>query len=228
MGVENINDIDHEGGGSSAAEQSDEQFRDSYKVTQQQVAAIKAAEKRAHAKDDQLAKVLQRFLASSSDTDLMMLIAGCLGHNIAAGLILGLLALIEPEAMEEFKKMMGESVLLLAAPEVHEHALVTAQHFDAAHLPPHVKISINNWAKGILEFSFTQPTRVLATAVSPEGVLYPSLSLLAATILQRYLGSEGITAAITSTQPFTDLIIRNVIEKIRERMSGMKELAEGK
>lgn len=228
MGVENINDIDHEGGGSSAAEQNDEQFRDSYKVTQQQVAAIKAAEKRAHAKDDQLAKVLQRFLASSTDADLMMLIAGCLGHNIAAGLILGLLALIEPEAMEEFKKMMGESVLLLAAPAAHEHALVTAQHFDAAHLPPHVKISINNWAKGILEFSFTQPTRVLATAVSPEGVLYPSLSLLAATILARYLASQGITAAVTSTQPFTDLIIRNVIEKIRERMGGMKELGEGK
>lgn len=234
-GYENLNDFDSEGGGSSAAEQNDEVFRDSYRATQQFIAAIRKQEQNARKKDDQLAHVLMRLLQTHTNSGLMLLIARCLDHNIPAGFILGILALSVEEAQVEFEKLMGESIALLAAPPDHEtKALVEVHSFDAGALPPHVKKALDAWIRGLLEFGLTQPTRLIATAISPidretqtGGEVFPALSQLAAFIVQEFLAAEGFQFTVETTRPFAETLLKSVLLKIRERFAGIKELGAG-
>jgi len=234
-GIDSIGNFDDEGGGSGAAEKNQEQFRDSQKAKRQQIAAIKKAEKGARQKDGRVADVLMRFLQSNANTQLMLLISRCLAHNIPAGLILGILALTEDEARTEFEALMGEAVLLLNTPDDHEtRALVTMDAFDAANLPTHIKKAIDAWVRGLLQFGLTQPTRLLATAQSPTntetgegGIIFPDLAQLSAVVLQTQLASENITADIATTRPFAELLLKTVLEQIRERMGKTKELGSG-
>jgi hypothetical protein len=226
-GIEDLGALDGEEGGAGGAEQSDEVFRDQQKKTQAQIKAIKKAEASAKQKDHRLAGVLGKFLQSHSNTQIMLLIARCLDHNIPAGLILGLLALVEPEAQEEFEKLMGEAVQLLQAPAEGTHALVEQSEFSAEHLPQHVKLAIDSWGRGLLEFGLTQPTRLLATAWSPEKELFPSLAQLATFLLRQYLATEKINAEYDSTHAFAELLLRNVLTKISEQLGETKELGSG-
>lgn len=234
-GYEGINDVDNEGGGSQAAEQNDEQFRDQYRQTQQQVAAIRKAEQNARKKDDQLAHVIARLLATHTNSGLMLLIARCFDHNIPAGFILGVLALSVTEAQEEFEKLMGESIALLTAPpETETRALIEVNGFSASRLPPQIRQAIDAWVRGLLEFGLTQPTRLLATAVSPidpqtgeGGDVFPPLTQLGAMVMQEFLAKEGATVTIESTRPFVDSLIKNVMGKIHERLGHVKELGSG-
>jgi len=234
-GIDSLGNFDDEGGGSGSAEQSNEQFRESQKAKQQQIAAIKKAEKGARQKDGRVADVLMRFLQSQSNSQLMLLISRCIAHNIPAGLILGILALTEDEARTEFEALMGEAVLLLDAPEDHEtRALVTMDAFDAASLPAHVKKTIDAWVQGLLQFGLTQPTRLLATAQSPidqktkeGGIIFPDLVQLSSVVIQQYLAREQITADLATTRPFAELLLRNVLDTIAERIGDVKELSSG-
>ena len=226
-GIENLGALDDEAGGAKAAEQSDEVFRDQQKKTQQQVTAIKKAEANAKQKDHRLAAVLGKFLQNHSNTQIMLLIARCIDHNIPAGLILGLLALVEPEAQAEFEKLMGETAQLLQAPEEGTRALVAQQDFNSAHLPEHVKLALDAWGRGLFEFGLTQPMRLLTTAASPEGELFPSLAQLATFLLQQYLAGEKINTEYASTHEFAELLLKNVLAKIREQLGGTKELGSG-
>lgn len=226
--IENLNPLDNESGSPKASETSDEIFRDQQGKTQAAVKAIKKAEARAKKKDSQLAKVIGRFLMTNSNTQVMILIARCLGHNIPAGFILGLLALVEPEAQEEFEKLIRGSVQLFTAPEQGNHVLAERQgEFDTGRLPKQVKQAIDVWAQDLLEFSLTQPVRLLATAVSPEGDIFASLSQLATFLLQQYLASENINAEYKGTHNFAELLLKNIFEKVREQMKNTKELEEG-
>ncbi|MFH0776755.1 MAG: hypothetical protein V1936_04050, partial [Patescibacteria group bacterium] len=143
MSLENLNPLDDESGGSKAAEINDEVFRDQMRKTQKAQKALKKAEGKARAKDDRLAKVIGKFLQNRSNTGVMILIARCLDHNIPAGLILGILALVETEAQKEFEVVLGESAQILVAPKVGERALVAHADF-----PPEVKQALDVWSFG--------------------------------------------------------------------------------
>lgn len=235
-GFEGINDLDNEGGGSSAAEQNDEAFRDQYRQTQQQIAAIKKQEQNARKKDDQLAHVLMRLLQSQTNSGLMILIARCLDHNLPAGFIIGILALTVSEAQVEFEKVMGESIALLAAPPAHDtYALVEVHAFDAGQFPAHVKKALDAWMRGLLEFGLTQPTRLLTTAISPidretgeGGELFPALGQLTAMVAQEFLATEGFQFTVETTKPFAENLLKNILLKIHERLGGIKELTDGR
>ena len=164
MSLETLNPIDDESGGSKAAEISDEVFREQIRKAQKAQKALKKAEGKARAKDDRLAKVIGKFLQNRSNTAVMILIARCLDHNIPAGLILGILALVESEAQKEFEVILGENAQILIAPKINERALIKRADF-----PPEIKKALDLWSFGLLEFGLTQPARLLATAVSPQG-----------------------------------------------------------
>ncbi|MFH1375822.1 MAG: hypothetical protein ABIH35_04100 [Patescibacteria group bacterium] len=221
MGLEDLNPLDNEESGSKATEISDEVFRDQVKKAQKTQKALKKAEGKARAKDDRLAKVIGKFLQTQSNTAVMLLISRCLDHNIPAGLILGILALVEPEAQKEFEVVLGESAQLLEAPQVDKREIVKAGEF-----PPHIKQATDVWGFGLLEFGLTQPTRLLATAVSPEGELFPSLLKLTSFILREYLEKEKVEIEFAKIQTFSEFILQGVLKRISKQMEETRELKE--
>jgi hypothetical protein len=227
MGLEELGALDNEESGAKATEVADEVFRENQKKTQATQRAMKKAEDSARKKDGQLAKVIGRFLQTHSNTAVMLLIARCLEQNIPAGFILGILALVELEAREEFEALLGEAaVKLLDTPQQEEE--VNTHALTASELPSHVKRAIDAWAEGLFAFGMTQPIRLLTTASSSEGELFPSLVQLTAFILEQYLAGEKVTLEHENAREFGKLILRNLLEKIENQVSQTGELAAGK
>ncbi|MFA6458168.1 MAG: hypothetical protein WCV72_02130 [Patescibacteria group bacterium] len=222
MSLESLNPIDDESGGSKATEISDEVFREQIRKTQKAQKALKKAEGKARAKDDRLAKVIGKFLQTRSNTAAMILISRCLDHNIPAGLILGILALVEVEAQKEFEVVLGENAQILIAPKVGERTLVAHTDF-----PPEVKNALDVWSFGLLEFGLTQPARLLATAVSPEGELFPSLVKLTTFVTRDFLVERKIELEFTRIEQFADFILKSVLLKIKNQIEATKSLGGG-
>ena len=227
MGLEELNPLDNEEAGAKATEVADEIFRENQKKTQATQKAMKKAEDSARKKDGQLAKVIGRFLQTHSNTAVMLLIARCIEQNIPAGFILGILALVEPEAREEFAALLGsEAVKLLDTKREAEE--VATKALTASELPSHVKRAIDAWAEGLFAFGMTQPIRLLTTARSPEGELFPSLLQLTAFILEQYLEGEKVILQHENAREFAKLILSNLLEKIENQVSQTGELEAGK
>lgn len=223
MGLEELNPLDNEESGSKATEVADEVFRENQKKTQAAQKAMKKAEDSARKKDSQLAKVIGRFLQTHSNTAVMLLIARCLDQNIPAGFILGILALVEPEAREEFAALLGEAaVQLLDTPQQTETKALTLKE-----LPLHVKRAIDAWVEGLFAFGMTQPTRLLTTAASSEREIFPSLLQLTAFILEQYLSSQKVELQHDNAREFAELILRNLLEKINNQVNQTRELESG-
>lgn len=223
MDLESLNPLDNEEGGAKAAETSDEVFRDKIRKTQKAQKALKKAEGKARAKDDRLAKVIGKFLQTQSNTSVMLLISRCLDHNIPAGLILGILALVEVEAQKEFEVVLGESAQLLEAPEIGNRALVKSGEF-----PPEIKQALDVWSFGLLEFGLTQPTRLLATAISPEGEIFPSLLQLNTFIIRDFLEEKKVEIEFKKIEEFAEFVLHSILGKIKLQMEETKALGEGK
>lgn len=229
MGLEDLNPLDNEESGAKATEQSDEVFRDKQRKAQAAQKAFKKAEGKARQKDDQLAKVIGHFLQSQSNTAVMLLIARCLDHNIPAGLILGVLSLVEPKAQTEFENVLEDSEKFLkAGPNETENAPTQAlSEQDTDHLPPNVKKKINTWTGQLLEFSLTQPQRILSTTISPSGDLFPNLSQLCTFILQQYLEQEKLPAGYENVNAFSEILLKSVFGKVQNYLLMTKELNAG-
>ncbi len=221
MGFEDLNPLDDESGGAKAAEISDKVFRDKIRKSQKAQKALKKAEGKARAKDDRLAKVIGKFLQTQSNTAVMLLISRCLDHNIPAGLILGILALVEAEAQKEFEVVLGESSQLLTAPEIENRELVKSGKF-----PPEIKNALDVWSFGLLEFGLTQPTRLLATAISPESKIFPNLLKLTAFILRDFFEEKKFEIEFSKTEEFAEFVLRSVLGKIKQQFEQTAELSD--
>ena len=221
MGLEDLSPLDNEESGGKAAEISDEVFREKMKKTQKSQKALKKAEEQARAKDERLAKVIGKFLQTQSNTAVMLLIARCLDQNIPAGLILGILALVESEAQKEFEVVLGESAQLLEAPRVENRTLMKSQEFQ-----PEIKQALDVWSFGLLEFGLTQPTRLLATSISPEDKLFPSLLKLNTFIIRDFLEKRNLNLEFTKIEKFAEFVLQGVLEKIKQQLEKTKVLKE--
>jgi hypothetical protein len=220
MGLEDLSALDNEESGAKATEISDEVFRDKMQKTQKSQKALKKAEGKARAKDDRLAKVIGKFLQTQSNTGVMILISRCLDQNIPAGLILGILALVESEAQKEFEVVLGESSQLLAAPEIENRELVKSGEF-----PPEVKQALDVWSFGLLEFGLTQPARLLATAISPDGDIFPSLAKLNSFIIRDFLEEKKVELDFDKIEHFAEFVLKSVLGKIKLQFETTKSLA---
>jgi hypothetical protein len=211
MGVEDLNPLDNEESGGKAAEISDEVFHDKQRKATATRKAMQKAEASARKKDSQLAKVIGRFLQTHSNTAVMLLIARCLEQNIPAGFILGILALVEDEAKEEFEALLGEAVALLDSPKEKNTA---SKALAVNELPHHIKQAIDAWVEGLFAFGITQPTRLITTASSDAGEIFPSLIQLTTFVLQQYLEKEKVELQHENAKGFAGLILKNLLERV--------------
>jgi hypothetical protein len=221
MGLEDLSALDNEESGAKATEISDEVFRDKMQKTQKSQKALKKAESKARAKDDRLAKVIGKFLQTQSNTGVMILISRCLDQNIPAGLILGILALVESEAQKEFEVMLGEASQLLATPEIDNRELAKSEEF-----PLEIKQALDIWSFGLLEFGLTQPARLLATTISPDGDIFPSLTKLSSFIIRDFLQDKKVELKFAKIENFTEFVLKSVLGKIKLQFETTKSLAK--
>ena len=250
MDIEGLSEDSHAEGGGAPTEKAQEAFRDAQKAGAQQAAQQKIQEQNARQKEDRITALIRRLLNSNTDSDILLLLSRCLGKNIPAGFLVGILALIEQEARDEFEHLIGKPLLpsgmaeasaeyqalaLAVGAHTHQHttaeptttALMRPEDFDTKKLPPHIKAAISSWAAGLLSFAESQPTRTIVTTRAPDGSLYLPLLQLTAVILQKFLATEHIEAPREPLREFGELLIKSVLDRVESETGERMKLGGG-
>lgn len=252
--IEGLNENYSPEDSSKASEQASERFREQQAKGAAAAAAQKKREQSFKQKEDRIAAVLRKLLADGKQGDLLLLIARCLGKNIPAGFILGVIALVIEEAEKEFTELIGRPLLspaqharelaLLGPGEpatssesaeessqalarVEGGALATQADFNPNRLPLEIKAAIEAWGFGLLEFARTNPARVLGTCRSMEKVLFPDLTNLAAAVLRTFLAREGLNAPLPAMQDFAELLLTGVLDRLESEQNETRKLGSG-
>lgn len=162
-----------------------EKFKERMKAAAAQIQAIKKEEKKRKKKEDELVKILLKFIQHSQKRDLVLLISRSLEKNIPANFILAIVLL----GNEDIQKEVGEFLMLpgmkeqieatmnaRAGQDAQGHAQGTngAQAVQGAHslmffqddasLPLKVRIEVDHWMSNMLYQASESPGKLLSTA----------------------------------------------------------------
>lgn len=155
-----------------------EKFKERMARAAAQIQAIRKEEKKRKKKEDELVKILLKFIQNSQKKDLVLLISRTLEKNIPANFILAVVLL----GNEEIQKEIGEYLMLPGSqsqaqsqatdrsegqptdfnPTANEKALIFFEGDKT--LPLKVRIEVDNWIKGLIYQASESPYKLLATA----------------------------------------------------------------
>lgn len=217
-----------------------EKFKEKMKAAAAQIAQIQKEEKRQKQKEDELAKILLKFVKTSQKTDLVLLISRALEQNIPANFILAIILLSNPEIASEIK---GNFLLLKdkieeLSEEGQEKSLIFFK--DDKTLPLKNRIEMDNWLKNMLIQAEEKPLKLLRFAydivevpIETEEeyfneedrptkeikVLKTILVQLAVFILREYLEQNNISKAMMDLHDFVEFVLKGILNKVDENLN---------
>lgn len=231
--------------GEGMSEAAFEALRERMAAAAAQIAQIKKEEGKQKKKEDELLKVLLRFVKTSSKTDLVLLISRVLEQNIPANFILSIIVLSNPEIHLEvgnFKMLdheQGTSAQDSGSPQ--KNALVFFSANDDT-LPLKVKIELDNWMKNLLLQSEENPQKLLKTAYQIEMKelpkewdfedtkyerierVQPVLVQIVTFVMREFLEQNNISEPFEKLYDFAKFIITGILNKTKENLEGRKLL----
>ncbi|MBU0668241.1 hypothetical protein KJ835_03910, partial [Patescibacteria group bacterium] len=155
-----------------------ERFKERMRAASAQLAALQKQEQKQKKSEEELIKILQKFIKSGKKKDILLLVLRLLEMNVPAGFIVGLLIISNPE----MQRQLG--IKLLAAPQNTPAAsaqnAASAENPDSSPdlpdiyiggevLPLKIKIAIVTWVNEIAKKIDDQPHRCLKTLIDPDG-----------------------------------------------------------
>jgi len=234
-------------------EKSFEKFKERMARAAKQIQAIKKEEKKRKKKEDELVKILLKFIQSSEKKDLVLLISRTIEKNIPANFILSIVLL----GNEDIQRAVGEFLMLKTADgapitdvSADEKALIFFSEDKS--MPLKVRIEIDNWIKGIIYQASESPYRLLDTAYdvketqkTPEEIekeeetsvfgeikktklkkiVGLSLVNLMAHIIYDFLMQNGIEEDMVKLKEFSEFLIKGILTKTRDDISNQKKLS---
>jgi hypothetical protein len=227
--LEGFSGMDAVGDGFSAA--AFEKFKERMKAAATQLKALQAGEQKQKKTEDELIKILLKFITSGKKRDVLMLVLRLLEMNVPAGFIVSLLLISNADIQQELK------ISLLPAPEVigqyeqeikSGNSLLPAEYAKDQTLPLKVKISIDSWIREIARRVNDNPHKILEKVFEPDRTVNLTTSQLGAFCLRDYLESEGVPAEYSKLKEFIELIIGKILNSAEEELLRTKALGEGK
>lgn len=233
MSLEEFSSFDT-GEGMSAA--SLEALREKMAAAAAQIAAIKKEESKQKQKEDELLKILIKFVKTSHKKELVLLISRVLEQNIPANFVLAIILLGNEDIQQQVGKM-----LLLKAAESSEKALVFFREDET--LPLKLRIEIDNWIKNMLLQAEESSQKLVKTAYDIEVVEQPKeydfeeqkfkekktikviLIQLIAFVLRDFLEQNKIEEGHSKLFDFAKFILTGILNKIEESLNNRKLLA---
>lgn len=232
MSLEEFSGFDA-GEGMSAA--SLEALKEKMAAAAAQIAAIKKEESKQKQKEDELLKILIKFVKTSHKKELVLLISRVLEQNIPANFVLAIILLGNEDVQQQVGKM-----LLLKAAESDEKALVFFREDET--LPLKLRIEIDNWIKNMLLQATESPQKLIKTVYNIELVEQPKeydfeeskfeekktikiiLIQLIAFVLRDFLEQNKIEEEHSKLFDFAKFILTGILNKIEESLDNRKLL----
>lgn len=208
-----------------------EKFKERMAAAAAQLKAMQIGEQKQKKTEDELIKILLKFIQSGQKRDLMLLVSRLLEENIPAGFIVALLLI----SNQEMQQQLGLKMLPAAEPASYEGASFSAtqaqtlpdHYIQDSVLPLKIKIAIDNWVHQISQKAGDNPHRLLRTAIDAEGQIKLPVIQLASFSLRDFLEEQGIKGDYNRLKDFMELMLDGIFKKLREQIAGTKEIKEG-
>ena len=212
-----------------------EKFKERMAAAAAQLKAMQIGEQKARKTEDELVKILRKFIQTGTKTEILMLVVKLLEDNVPAGFIVSILLISNPQMQQELGIQMlpppkeeAHHEVTKAIQEVEEKASTLPDHYIGHHvLPLRIKIAIDNWIHQIMKRGQEHPHRVLKTVIDPEWIIRLPLLQLATFCLRDFLETEGIETKYELLKEFMDLMLDGILKKLKEQTQTVKELKEG-
>ena len=212
-------------GGEQMDEKAFERFKAQMQANAGQIQLLQKAEKKQKKKEDDLIKILMRFLQSHQKTDIMLLVVKCLEENIPAVFILSLILLVSKEMQKEIgvdlsvkDEMLGDENLLRGSTAI--------VNFDPRQtvLPLKIKIALDLWGKNIYEVASTFPHKILKTALTLDHKIKLVVVKLTAFTLNDYLQQNKAESEYEKVKQFSEFMLDKIFKQIKKQIDNQKEL----
>ena len=204
---------------SEQKEMSDEKFQEEMRRTQTAIKQLQKEEGSAKTNDNNLARIIVRFLSQPENTDLFLLISRTVAQNIPSELIIAILSLVDKNAEKETKGLVegkGDSDTSLA---VHRKA-----NFQS--LSPEHKKAIDQWVVNIFKVASKRPHLVLETVVSKaQREISPALVQLSSFILRNYLKQNSLNVEFESLREFMQGVFVEMIKNLENLVKEQRKIS---
>ncbi len=199
-----------------------ERFKERMAAAAAQLKALQKQEQKQKKKEDELVKILLRFIQTGTKRDIMILVSRLLEQNIPAGFIVSVLLI----SNEDIQRELG--VKLLPAGEIEEEkatALTLPDHYMKGEIIPlKIKIAIDAWAHEIVERSQEYAHRVIETVLDQDGLIKLAALQLGVFCLRDYLEDEGIRIDYDLLKNFVELMLEGILKKVAEEFKNRKKI----
>ena len=199
-----------------------ERFKQRMKAAAAQLKALQKAEQKQKKTEDDLVKILLKFIKTGTQKDILLLVSRLLELNVPAGFIVSVLLLSNPDIQKELGlKMLPEGEL-----QQDKHTTLPDTYIQGKTLPLRVKIAIDAWSHEIDKRVSTSPHRCLKTLIDPDGLVILPAIQLASFCMRDFLEEQGIKTEYNKLKDFSNFLLQGIMKKAQEQVENQKELGD--
>jgi hypothetical protein len=207
-----------------------EKFKERMKAAAAQLKAIQKQEQKQKQSEDELIKILLKFIQTGKKNDIMLLVIRLLEQNVPAGFIVSLLIISNPDIQQELKIQ-----LLPAEISEEEKDAVKLQnpnenlperYMGDQVLPLRIKVAIANWINEIQKRVNDNPDRVLKTTLTVKDQVELTVIQLGAFCLRDFLEDNKVESEYSRLKDFVSFFMNDIIIKAKEEFNKRKMLED--
>ncbi len=196
-----------------------ERFKERMAQAAAQLQAIQAGEQKQKKKEDELAKILLKFIKSGQKRDILLLVSRLLEQNVPAAFIVSVLIIGSSEIQHEL------GLKLLPSGPVEKSAQTLPDKYMAGQtIPFKIKIAIDAWIQEMIKYALEKPQRLLETVLDKNGIIKLPLKQLTVLCLQDFMLENSVQADYETLKEFMQIMLEGILKKVEEEIKNRKLL----
>lgn len=220
-----MSDLEFFGGPDAGGESFDaaafERFKERMKRAAAQLKALQKTEQKQRQTEDELIKILLKFIKTGKKKDQLILVTRLLEMNVPAGFIVSLLMISSPEIQAELK------VSLLTPAGMETMRNLPDTYIGGKILPLKVKIAIAKWINEITKRVGDNPHKIIKTVLDKDDMACLTAVQLGSFCLREFMEENGVRHEYEQIKDFVSFFLSDIIGMAKADLEGKKELTEG-
>lgn len=199
-----------------------ERFKERMAAAAAQLKALQKQEQKQKKSEDELIKILLKFIQTGKKKDILLLVSRLLEMNTPAAVIVGLLLISNPEIQQQL------GIKLLPSgdveKEIDQSANLPDLYIGGEILPLRVKIAMVSWISEITKKVDDHPHRTVKTLIDENDQVHLTAVQLASFCLRDFLEEQNVPHEYDQLKEFVRFFLSDIIGKAREDLKNRKEL----
>jgi len=213
-------------GGYEAGEAFDpasfERFKERMKAATAQLQAIQKQEKKQKKSEDELIKILLKFIKTGKKKDILLLVSRLLEMNVPAGFIVSVLLISNQDIQEQLGLKLLPSGQVEKAVEGQTN--LPDLYIGGEILPLKIKIAMVNWVNEMSKKVNDNPQRCIKTLFNQDGQVQLSAIQFGSFCLRDFLEDQGVPHEYDQLKDFVSFVLSDILTKAQQELKNRKEL----